>query len=173
MKKRNLLVWLLACASILGTQSAPAHAFQSQVMVLVKENEDKESKGNHAASQTVVLDITLNGKPKDPEGRMVKWTAYGKDQKSGAVVSMESGEAKVNLSSGATQKISTKKITTSYTEKYTKSSSSGGGRGRSRRVKYTEVPGSGVKYYGYGVQVFDGENVVGEKFDPKKIEADK
>lgn len=170
MKRRTAFLVLLGCLCGVGAQLAEAHATKGEVMVLVKENVDRESKAKHSGSQTVTLDITLNGKPEDPEKRTIKWTAYGKDQKTDSVVAMDSGEIPVNLSSGSTQKTTTKKLTTSYKEEHTQSSSSGGGRGRSRRVKFTKVPGEGVKYYGYGVQVMEGETVVGEKFDPKTIE---
>ena len=166
----------LLIASVLAAsvpQGADAHGTKGEVMVLVKENVDHESKAKHSGNQTVTLDITINGKPEDPEKRTIKWTAYGKDQKTGSVVTMESGEIPVNLSSGSTQKTTTKKLTTSYKEKHTQSSSSGGGRGRSRRVKFTEIPGEGVKYHGYGVQVLEGGEVVGEKFDPKSLEEKK
>lgn len=170
MKRRNAFLFLFGCLGVAGAQFADAHATKGEVMVLVKENVDRESKAKHSGSQTVTLDITINGKPKDPEKRTIKWTAFGKDQKSGSVVTMESGEFPVNLSSGSMQKTTTKKLVTSYKEEHTQSSSSGGGRGRSRRIKFTKVPGEGVKYYGYGVQVMEGEAVVGEKFDPKSIE---
>lgn len=173
MKKRNAFLVLLGCLGLLGAQLAEAHATKGEVMVLVKENVDRESKAKNSGSQTVTLDITINGKPEDPEKRTIKWTAYGKDQKTGSVVTMDSGELPVNLAAGSTQKTTTKKLTTSYKEEHTQSSSSGGGRGRSRRVKYTKIPGEGVKYYGYGVQVMEGETVVGEKFDPKKLEEEK
>ena len=170
MKKRSTLLLLLGCLLVLLPLSAPAHMTKGEVMVLVKENVDGESKAKYSRSQAVTLDITVNGKPEDPETRTIKWTAYGKDQKTGSVVTMETGEVKVNLTAGSTQKTTTKTIATNYKEKHTQSSSSGGGRGRSRRVKYTEVPGEGVKYYGYGVQVMEGAQVVGEKFDPKSLE---
>lgn len=170
MNTRTFLLRALGCLLGLLPLLASAHGTKGEVMVLVKENVDRESKAKNSGSQTVTLDITINGKTKDPEKRVIKWTAYGKDQKTGSVVTMESGEVPVNLASGSTQKTTTKKITTSYKEKHTQSSSSGGGRGKSRRVKYTEVPGSGVKYYGYGVQVMEGDVVVGEKFDPKSLE---
>lgn len=170
MKKKLIIVQALCGLIGLLPILASAHGVLGSVMVLVKEQVKNESKSKNSGSQAVVLEITLNGKPQNPENRTLKWSAYGKDQKTGDVVAMESGEAKVNLEFGSTQKISTQKITTTYTEKHTTSSSSGGGRGRTRRVKYTEVPGSGVKYYGYGVQVFDGDEVAGEKFDPAIIE---
>jgi hypothetical protein len=44
------------------------------------------------------------------------------------------------------------------------------GRGRSRRITYREVPGAGVKYIGYGVQIFEGGEVVGERFSSDRLE---
>jgi len=140
------------------------------VMLQTKENVDKEKKDKHAGTENITIDITINGKPKDPETRVIKWTTFGKDQKLNQTVVIESGEIPVNLKSGSTQKTSTPRVTTSYKEKYTQPTK-GGKQGRSSKPK--EVPGDGVKYYGYGVEVLDGGAVIASKFDPRILEKQK
>lgn len=170
MKARNLLVCMCIGWVGLVPLAAPAHPVNGGVMVQVKEQADSESKGKHTRAQSVILEITLRGQPLKPEGRTVKWTAFGRDAKSGATSILESGGAAVDLSKGSVQLIQTKPITTTYTSSHTETKSSSGGRTRGRRVSVKSIDGSGVRYLGYGVQIFEGEKVVGEKFDPKSLE---
>lgn len=169
--KAHVLLYRM-CFGLVGllALAAPAHPVSGGVMVQVKEQADSDSKGKYTKSQSVVLEITLRGQPLKPEGRTVKWTAFGRDAKSGATSVMESGDETVDLTKGSVQLIQTKAVTTTYTPQHIETKSSSGGRGRGRRISSKSIDGSGVRYLGYGVQVFDGGKVVGEKFDPKNLE---
>ena len=171
MKMKSVLCLVLLCLAGLRPSAAGAHAVVGDLMLMVKERSDSEKAAKYTYRQNIVLEITLSGKPHNPEARVVKWTAYGKDRKTGVVTALKSGDARVDLASGMTQKILTEEVSTTSSADHTVSSSSRGGRGNGRRLRYTKVEGSGSRYIGYGVQVFDGENVVAERFDPRTLES--
>lgn len=162
----------IACLCLSVAIDASAHAVQGDVTLMVKERNDSDKAAKFTYSQKVVLEITLMGKPHDPETRVVKWSIYGKDRKTDRVSVLKSGEARVEIGAGATQKITTEEVRTTSSQDHSVSSNSRGGRGRGRRVRYTKVEGTGVRYIGYSVQVILGDKVIAEKFDPKNLEKD-
>ncbi len=170
MKMNRALCLVLLCLAGLRPVAVSAHAVVGDVMLMVKERSDSEKVAKYTYRQTIVLEIAINGKPRNPETRIVKWTVYGKDRKTGVVAALKAGDARVDFSAGATQKIITEEVSTTSSADHTVSSSSRGGRGNSRRLRYTKVEGGGDRYIGYGVQVFDGEKVVAEKYDPRTLE---
>lgn len=171
MNMKSALCLVLLCLAGLRPSAASAHAVVGDLMLMVKERSDSEKAAKYTYRQNIVLEITISGKPRNPEARIVKWTAYGKDRKTGVVTVLKSGDARVDLASGMTQKVLTEEVSTTSSQDHSVASTANGGRGRGRRVRYTKVEGSGVRYVGYGVQVFDGEKIVAEKFDPRALES--
>ena len=171
MKMKGSLCLVLLCLAGLRPPAASAHAVVGDLMLMVKERSDSEKAAKYTYRQNIALEITISGKPHNPETRIVKWTVYGKDRKTDAVSILKSGDARVDFALGSTQKIITEEVSTTSSADHTVSSSSRGGRGNSRRLRYTKVEGSGTRYIGYGVQVFEGDKVVAEKFDPRTLES--
>lgn len=161
-------VMSICCLCGLFSLAASAHPIRGTVIVSVEDQVKSKSSARYAVAENVKLLITLNGKPQESESRTVKWTAYGRDRQTGAISVLKTGEAKVDFSSSRTQKIESETISTSSTR--THSVPQTVGRGRGRRASYRRVEGSGVEYIGYGVQVFEGDKVVGEKFEPDTLE---
>ena len=142
---------------------------------MTSESDRKDLKNTTAntVTQHKALTILLSGKPKTPETRVIKWTAYGRDVKDRDVRPIESGEIKLDLTAHGQQTAESKRISTTFTPEHSESSKSGSGsgsgsssRGSSRSKK---VEASGVKFAGYSVQVLDGATVVGEAADPQGI----
>ncbi len=165
---KRIVILLSLCLSVFIAQDALAALASTEVMVQVKVEKANEKSAKKGTTQDITLDIMLNGKAHNPEDRTVKWTVFGKDQGTGEYVAIDKGDAKLDLSAGSMQKISTKKCSTTYSEKSTKAEKKNDYQ--SQRISYVDVPGEGVKYVGYGVQVFNGDKAVGEKFDPRSME---
>jgi len=180
MNAKPVIASILCGLIGLFPQIAPAHLFQGSVSVLVDDKVDNTQKGESEVTQSLVLGITLLGKAKNPETRVVKWTAYGRDCRTDAISVLSSGEVPVDFSSGLQQKIKSEEISTTSTSTRTvttSSSSYGGNRNRNRNsdrstIRTRVIEPTGVRYLGYGVQVFEGDKVVGEKFDPSRLEED-
>lgn len=168
--KTNPTVLRTVCISLcLVSMLASAHMIASRtVAVSVDEKIKRKTAASYTVAESVTLQITLRGTALTPDGRTVKWTAYGRDREDRVISVVSTGEAKVDLVKGGMQKLEPVDISTTSTKDHTISKSSG--RGRSRRATAVRVEGSGVQYAGYGVQVFEGDRIVGEKFGPDNLE---
>lgn len=148
------------------TLRAQAANDRVRIEVRVQSQQDrKDIKGSSAdtVTQKKSLFIAISGKPKSPETRTGKWTVYGRDLKDRDVTVLESGEFKIELPATGQQKIESKVVSTTSTPEHSIASKSSG-RGRSPKAKKVEA--SGTKYIGYGVVVKEGDQIVGEMFDP-------
>lgn len=117
--------------------------------------------------QEVVLHITVRGKPKNPETRVIKWTAYGRDLLTNALTELDSGETKLKLAEFNSQTVSSDRISAMSAAEhfqFPKKKKKGGNPEKPKKVE-----ASGVKYIGYSVRVLNGDAVVGEVSDPMGI----
>ena len=119
--------------------------------------------------------IKLTGKPKSPETRVVKWTAYGRDVKEKDVKVLESAELPLALDKGGIQTVETKTFSSTYTPEHSKGKGGkgGGGKGSGGKSGGKKVEAEGTKFAGYSIQVMEGTHVVGEASDPVGIGAKK
>ncbi len=169
MKTNQIVLQTLCISLCLVSLCASAHLIASRtVAVAVEEKIKRKTAASYTVAESVTLQITLRGKALTPDGRTVKWTAYGRDRKDRAISVLSTGESKVDLATMGMQKVELVDISTTSIKDHSISKTSG--RGRSRRATAVRVEGSGVQYVGYGVQVFEGEDVVGEKFGPDSLE---
>lgn len=139
-----------------------------------QDRKDIKSSSADTVTQHKTLSIALSGKPKSPETRTGKWTAYGHSAKGHDYTVLESGEFKIDLTAQGRQAIESKKVTTTYTPEHSvvsRGRSGGGGTGRSTS-KAKKVEAVGTKFAGYGVVIQDGEKVVGEIFDPAGLKVE-
>lgn len=146
-----------------------------RVEVQIATQSDRKDLAKTSADQVTqykTLSIVLSGKPKSPESRVIKWTAYGRNMKSNSVQPLDSGEIKLELVNGR-QTAESKRVTTTYTpDHFETSTSRSRSTGRSTpRAKKVEA--AGTKFAGYSVQVMDGSSVVGEAIEPASIGAKK
>lgn len=158
-----------------GLPQASAQMISGNDMVRIEvrvasEQDRKDIKSSSAdtVTQHKTLNIVLSGKPKSPETRTGKWTAYGHSAKGHDYTVLESGEFKIDLSAQGRQTIESKKVTTTYTPEHSvvsRGRSGGGGTGRST-TKAKKVEATGTKFAGYVVEVKDGGKVVGQTADP-------
>ena len=178
--RRAAAVLALALPLSAGAQMVPAND-RVRVEVRVDTTSDHKELAKTTAdtvTQHKTLNISLSGKAKSPETRVIKWTAYGRNMKSKDLTTLETGEIKLGFGPNGQQAAESKRVSTTYTPEHSViSKSSGRGRGSSgggrSTPRATKVAASGTKYVGYSVQVLDGGKVVGESSDPSGIGAKK
>jgi hypothetical protein len=170
---------ILACVALaamhLGTPRAHAQAANDRVRIegrVTSDQDRKDIKGTSAdtITQHKTLEISISGKPKSPETRTGKWMIYGHSAEGHDVTVIDSGDFKIELPANGPQKITSKKVSTTYTPEHSVVSGGGGGRGRAPKAK--KVEGEGIKYAGYGVVIKDGDKIVGEYYDPPGVKAE-
>lgn len=145
-----------------------------RIEVRVQSEQDRKDLAKTTAdtvTQHKTLNIVLSGKAKSPESRTGKWTAYGRNLKNHAITTLGSGEFKVDFNNGS-QKVESKKVSTTYTPEHTTASTSRGRSGGSSRSTAKKVPAEGTKFIGFGIVVKDGDRVVSECFDPAGLKAE-
>jgi hypothetical protein len=143
-----------------------------RVVVSIKSaSKVKDIKGSSAdtVSQNKELSIQLSGSARIKETRVIKWAAYGRDQKSRTLSTIGFGEIPLALSSNGQQSVESKSIATTYTPEHSEVSKSGGRSSSRSRSRAKKVAAEGIRYVGYSVQVLDGGRVVGEASDPVGI----
>ena len=149
---------------------ASAHMLASRsVSVRTDAKIARKSASKYTVTENVILQVKLRGKPLTSENRTMKWTVYGRDRKSHEISVIDSGESPVNFSAGESQKSEPINVATTSTRAHTITKR---GRGRNSRASISRIEGSGLQYVGYGIQVFEGEKVVGEEFEPDRLEVD-
>ena len=173
MKTTSLFSALIALALTLSVkaQMIPANDRIRVEVQVVSENDHKDlGKTNvDRVTQNKTLTIKLSGKPKSPETRVIKWTAYGRNLKSDNIQKLESGEFKLELADNRGQTVDTRRFTSTYTPEHSViSNKHNRGSGKSTPTA-KRVEASGTKFAGYSVQVLDGGKIVGEKAEPENI----
>lgn len=164
-----LIALALPCTAT--AQMVPANERVRVEVQIVSDNDRKDiakTTVDHV-TQNKTLTIKLGGKPKSPETRVIKWTAYGRSLKRNSIQMLETGEFKLELAANGGQTVDTKRFTSTYTPDHyevSKIRSRGSGKSTPRAKK---IEATGTKFAGYSVQVLDGGTVVGEKAEPESI----
>jgi hypothetical protein len=176
MKRASVIALAtLALLPIAVRAQSASDAVRVEVKV-IQSSDRKDIPGSRADEKTqhVKLEVNLTGKPKDPETRVIKWAIFGKEMKGNSITTLESGEEKLALSDRGAQKFESKEASTTSTPEHAAAAGKGGkgapgpapkGGGKGGRpAPLKKVEGSGAKYTGWGVQVRDGEKIVGEQY---------
>lgn len=171
MKPTLLFSALIALTLSVEAQMVPANDRVRVEVQIVSETDHKDlgKTNTDRVTQNKTLTIKLSGKPKIPETRVIKWTAYGRNLKSDNIQKIESGEFKLELAANGGQTVDTKRFASTYTPEHSvvsidRNRNSGRSTPKAKRVEAT-----GTKFSGYSVQVLDGGKVVGEKAEPENI----
>lgn len=167
------LALLLACGAASGQIVTGNELVRVEVRVASdQDRKDIKSSSADTLTQHKTLTIALSGKPKSPETRTGKWTAYGHSAKGHDYTVLESGEFKIEFSAQGRQEIESKKITTTYTPEHATVTRSKNSRSRTSTTRAKKVEATGTKFAGYGVVIKDGGKVVGEIFDPAGLKVE-
>lgn len=164
MKALSLFT-VAALAALPFTSFAQSAGDSVRVDVRVKSaTERKEVKGSpDEKTENVTLEISLGGKARNPDTRVVKWVIFGKEMADKDVKPLESGEEKLALSPSGQQKFESKQASTTSVPEHAAKAGKGGAAPKGK-APAKKVPGTGAKYVGWGVQVKDGETIVGEQY---------
>lgn len=183
MRALCLTVVSTLCGLLLSSGLARAQMVASNDRVRVEgrlstDTDHKDLKGTteDTITQKKSITIQLSGKARSPETRVVKWTAYGRNLKTNDLTVLDSGKVKLDLNRSGAQVITTKTVSSTYTDDHAvvskrggRGKGVGGGGGRQKLPRAKKVEASGTKFAGYSVQVLDGAQVVGETSDPAGI----
>lgn len=164
---RALVALALTLPFAANAQMLSSNERVSVAVSIKSANKVKDIKGSSTdtVTQNKELSIQLSGSARIKETRVIKWAAYGRDQKSRTLSTIGFGEIPLALSINGKQSVESKSISTTYTPEHSVvSKSSGRSRGRAPTAK--KVAAEGIKFVGYSVQVVDGGRVVGESSDP-------
>jgi hypothetical protein len=157
------LALFAACSSATGQMVTGNELVRVEVRVASNQDrKDLKSRSADTITQHKTLTIALSGKPKLPETRTGKWTAYGHSAKGHDYTVLESGEFKVEFTAQGRQTIESKKTTTTYTPEHSTVTRRSNSRSRTSATRAKKVEATGTKFVGYGVVIKDGAKVVGE-----------
>jgi hypothetical protein len=113
-------------------------------------------------TQDKQLEITMaNGTPTEYKGLTVKYYVFAKDLTSKEVSIPKLGKQNVDLPGLGSVKVKSATVVTTYSEQYSKKSQG--------EIEF--VPEKGQKYIGYGVQLFSGDTLLAETFEPPDLKS--
>lgn len=164
---------LIAFTGVQAAMAAEMVNINDRVQVEVRAQNEAEHKdlahtSTDTLNETKTLTILLSGRAKNPETRVAKWVAYGRNMKTHQVQVLDRGEIKVSFDDTGKQTADTHGIKFTYTPEHvdtTPKKVNGHTQVQNKRVE-----ASGVRFAGYSVKVMDGAQIVGEAADPENIE---
>jgi hypothetical protein len=109
-------------------------------------------------TQKRTLKIFLTSSAKEDTTVKINYTYFGHASGGHEVVPIDQGEKAATLKPGVTQEVDAPTSTQTYMEEHDV------GRGSS-----VKIPASGNKLTGYGVQVFVGDKLMGENYEPPSM----
>lgn len=150
---RSLLLAFTVVAAILLT-SALAQVSPIRMRV---EQVSKGDKTSYKTVQSRSLTIHLTNSSQQPADVVVKWAVLGKDISSKEVVTVEQGEMKSSLKASGSEKLQTATAQAASEEARL------GSKGKTEDI--------GTKITGHGVQVWQGDKMIAEMYEPASLKA--
>lgn len=147
---------LLLAAAALVCLLAAAEAQVSPIRLRV-EQQSKSDTTSYKSVQSRSLTIHLTNSSPQPADVTVKWAVLGRDIKSKDVVTVEQGEMKSSMKAAGGDKLQTPEAKAAAEEARI------GSKGKSDDI--------GTKIIGHGVQVFQGDKLVAEMYEPASVKA--
>lgn len=152
---------VLAAALIALSPGARAEISPFRVRV---EQVSKSETEKHTKTQKRSLKIFVSNSSKEPAELIAKYYFFGRELKGNDVVTLDEGAKPVSAKALGTEMVESAIVTSVSEEEHSSGYSSRGGSSRSSSGKRVEA--SGTKILGYAVQVFQGEKMVAEAYDP-------
>lgn len=165
MKLHVPLLAGLAVASLGFTSRAFAEAspFRLRVEQVTKAEVEKFTK-----KQTRSLKIFVSNSSKTPAELTAKYVFFGRNTKEKEVVKIDEGSRPVSVGPLATAMVESGVATATSEEPHSSSSYAKGGKSTagSKGGSPSKVEASGAKIIGFGVQIYQGETMIAEYYDP-------
>ncbi len=146
------LALLLGAACLVSTAAAQLSPIRLRV-----EQTSKSDTTSYKSVQARSLAIHLTNSSPQPADVIVKWAVLGRDIKSKDIVTVEQGEMKSSMKASGGEKLQTPFAQAAAEEART------GSKGKSEDI--------GTKIIGHGVQVWQGEKLIAETYEPTSIKA--
>lgn len=158
----KLIVFPLAAAGLL-IASYPVCADSSGITVHVEQSNKTEPKqgDRFTATQSHSLKLTVSNTSPDPANIKAKYTYFGRDMKDHSIVSINQGEQAATVNSGTSATVEIPAASSTYSEEHYAI----GARGKAGK----KIDAVGAKFIGYAVQIFEGEKLVAEDYDPPSL----
>lgn len=147
MNRVPLIASLLAAACLVSTAAAQVSTVRLRV-----EQVSKNDKNSYKTVQSRSLTIYLTNSAPLPADAVVKWAVFGRDIKTKDVVTIEQGEMKSSMKASGAEKLQTPVVQASSEEARV------GSKGK--------TDDAGHKIIGHGVQVYQGDKLVAELYEP-------
>jgi hypothetical protein len=144
--------------------SSPGIRAQTPAISLRVEQSNKSEinkSDRYEHTETHSLKAELTNTSSAPAALNVKYYFFGRDVKGHEVVSINQGETKAEAKPTSITTVDIPSATSSYTDEHFNL----GAKGKPGK----KVDASGARFIGYGVQVFDGEKLVAQSFDPASL----
>jgi hypothetical protein len=152
MKLRTFPLACLAAAFL--SLPAVTRADTSAIRVRTEQSNKLEAnKFTKSASRS--LRIYVSNASKETVDLKVKYFLFGRDAKSHDVVTVEQGEKPVQVKGLATEMIETPTAKATAIDEHLD--------------KTKKIEASGIKFVGHAVQVFSGDSIVAEYYDPSTV----
>ena len=158
--KRSMLPLVAFCLSITAF-SAVSRAESSPIRIRV-EATNKLDPEKTKTTQTRVLNVTLDNSSAEPQELKVKFAVFGRDVSSRDIVTVGQGEVPVTVKGRGSEKVQTTEAKASSDDPKPAANAKGGGK---------KAEPTGQKIVGHGVQVFKGDTMVAEFYEPASMKA--
>jgi hypothetical protein len=152
-------ILILATAGLASVATAQVSPFRLRVEQVSKSDNDK-----HTKKQERSLKIFASNSSKEAAELTAKYVFFGKQANDREVVKIDEGEKAISVGPLATAMVETGAATATFQEEHSASSGKGKGKGKSAPKKKVEASGS--KITGFGVQLYKGETMIAEYYDP-------
>ena len=121
-------------------------------------------------TQNHSLKIYVTNTSKDVSNVKVKHIFFGRNLKNHSVDKINEGEKEAQVKPLATEAVEVPMVSSTYTEEHFETGGGGAGGGKAGRGKPgKKVEASGSRFVGYAVQVFQGEKMVAEAYEPASM----
>ncbi len=163
----TLVVVALAMIGLPFAAHAELSAYRLRVEQVSKSDNEKFSK-----KQQRGLKIFVSNSSKEAAELRAKYIFFGKQANHNEVVKIDEGEKTVSVGPLGTQMVETEMATATSQEEHMTSAPGGKGKsggnkaGGNKAAPAKKVEASGSKITGFGVQLFKGETMVAEYYDP-------
>jgi len=144
---------LLAFSSIVHAQSAVSVRVEQET----KQSEPAGAKDHFTKTQKRTLKVFLTNSSKEETTVKIKYVYFGHAASSHEVGPVDQGEKEATIKPSDTQEVDTPTSTQTYVEEHYPAKS---------KIK---VPASGNKLTGYGVQIFVGDKLMTQSYEPPSM----
>ena len=151
----------LLLASATSTLTAQSTNLVSVAAAIKTEHADPKGSIDEVVKKN--LEIELRGSAKLQGEVKVTCTFFADDLTAGKIVALKSNSLTAGLEAGKSTRIASPAVTFSFTPQHSEKSGSG------KRTRYKRIEATGNRYHGWSIQVFKGDELVGEAFSIPSI----